>query len=287
MTALVIDGNSLVYRVYYASYKQLELYKSENKTPLNAVKLFLLIILKIVHQKQYDYMLIAFDAKKKTNRHDTYKEYKGERKPMPEDLVVQLPIINKIMDQLKINYTKIDGFEADDIIGSYAKIMNEQKINVEIFSSDKDMLQLVNDLTVVTLFKTGISDTVTVNPQNFGEIFHGLTPKNVTDFKGISGDASDNLNGVKGIGPKTAAELILKYGSLEGIYEHIDELSESQKAKFIASKEHAVMCKALSTINCDVLDSINWETYRFQPIDKNVLMTIIQTYHFHGFDKYL
>jgi DNA polymerase-1 len=283
--SLVIDGNSLVYRCYYASYKQLEYYKQVNKTPLNAVKLFLLIIVKIINSKNYQYLLIAFDHSKKTLRHTEFAAYKEGRKPMPEDLVVQLPLINQALDLLGVKYLSQEGYEADDIIGSYAKLMNDHNIAVDIYSTDKDMLQLVNELTSVKMFKTGVSETIDVNINNFHEVFFGLTPAQVCDFKGISGDSSDNLSGVKGIGPKTARELIKKYHSLEGIYENINLLSKNHQDKFNASKAHAFMCKNLSIIDVNMVKIANIDEFK-NNYSLVGLRAIIDQYHFQGFEKY-
>jgi DNA polymerase-1 len=269
--AIVIDGNSLIYRSYYATLNQLAYYEKHNLPPHNALKLTMLIILKLLTQEQYDYALVAFDHGKKTLRHDTYAEYKAGRKPMPEHLVYQLPLIKQAIEIIGIKQISLEGIEADDIIGWFSGVMNKNNIQVEIFSSDKDLLQLVNERTNVNLFKTGISDIHKVTITNFGEMFHGLSPNQVTDFKGISGDSSDNLSGVSGIGPKTASELIKKFGSLENIYNNLDQLSESQKIKFINNKDNAIMCKQLSTIQSDININLTIDNFIKKPIDKNIL----------------
>jgi DNA polymerase-1 len=206
--ALVIDGNSMVYRMFYASLNQLEYYKARNLQPANAIKLFLLVLLKILTQTKYDYALVAFDHQKKTLRHNEFAEYKAGRKPMPEDLFVQLPVLKELIEDLGVHVLSMEGIEADDIIGSYAKKNNKNGVEVDIFSSDKDMLQLVNELTVVNLMKTGISDIRKVSLETFKDNFFGLTPEQVNDFKGIAGDSSDNLMGVKGIGEVSAVNLL-------------------------------------------------------------------------------
>ncbi|MDR0826164.1 MAG: 5'-3' exonuclease [Mycoplasmataceae bacterium] len=285
--ALVIDGNSLIYRAFYATGNQLEYYKAHGYEPVNALKLVLMIVLKMLRQEHYDYVLMALDHQKKTLRHDTFAEYKAGRKPMPTELVSQLPLIKDAMKIIGVTTLSLEGIEADDIIGGYARLMNNNEIDVEIFSSDKDMLQLVNPHTTVNLFKTGISDTKKITPENFHECFFGIRPDQVVDFKGISGDSSDNLAGVKGIGPKTAAELINKYGSLEKIYESLNELTESQQKKFSDSKESAIMCKKLSTIQLDVINDYKLEHFLKQPMDKIAFKQLIDQHHFNGFDKYL
>jgi DNA polymerase-1 len=287
MKALVIDGNSLIYRMFFASFNQLDYYKKNNLQPVNALKLVLLTLLKILTSTKYEYALVAFDAGKKTLRHDSFEDYKKGRPSMPQELVSQLPLIEDAINALGIQTLKIERIEADDIIGSYCKLMNKDNINVDVYSSDKDMLQLVNELTTVKLFKTGISDTLDVTLENFGEVFYGLTPLQVTDFKGISGDSSDNLCGVKGVGPTTATKLIKKYGSMESIYENIDELVGKTKDKFIEGKEMAFQCKQLSSIDKNLMLDESVFNFINRGIDKTRLTSIINKYHFSGFSKYL
>lgn len=284
--ALVIDGNSLIYRAFYATGNQLAYYKQHNLPPVNALKLVMLIVLKLINQTHYDYVLMALDHEKKTLRHNVFAEYKAGRKPMPEDLYTQLPLIREAINIMGINTLSLPGIEADDIIGSYAKLMNSNEIEVEIYSSDKDLLQLVNERTVVNLFKTGISDIHKITKENFAEAFFGLQPHQVCDFKGISGDSSDNLAGVKGIGPKAAQELITKYGSLENIYNSLHELTVSQQEKFKNAKDVAIMCKQLSTIQLDVLPNYSINTFIKKPVDQKKFNDLVNRYHFKGFEKY-
>ncbi|MDR2369505.1 MAG: 5'-3' exonuclease [Mycoplasmataceae bacterium] len=284
--ALVIDGNSLIYRAFYATSNQLAYYKAHNLIPVNALKLVMLIVLKLINQTQYDYVLMALDHGKKTVRHEVFAEYKAGRKPMPDDLLVQLPLIREAMEVMGISTLSLPEIEADDIIGSYTQLMNHHGIAVEIYTSDKDLLQLVNAQTTVNLFRTGISDIHRITIDNFAACFFGLQPQQVCDFKGISGDSSDNLVGVKGIGPKTAADLINKYGSLEGIYQAIEQLSPAQQIKFNNAKTSAIMCKQLSTIQVDVLPNYSIDTFFKKPVDQKKFHELIHRYKFSGFDKY-
>jgi DNA polymerase-1 len=285
--ALVIDGNSLIYRAYYATLNQLAYYKQNNLQPVNALKLVSLIVLKILQSENFDYVLMALDHQKKTLRHDVYVDYKANRKPTPEELASQLPLIKETMPILGVNILSIPGIEADDIIGTFSKLMNQNDVEVCIYSSDKDMLQLINNKTFVKLFKTGISETCLVNAENFHQHFFGLKPEQVIDFKGISGDSSDNLKGVSGIGPKTAVTLITQYGSLEKIYENIHLLNINQQKKFIDSKETAVLCKKLSTIETNIEINNDLNAYLRHPINKALFKEFIDKYHFHSLEKYL
>ncbi|MDR2461732.1 MAG: 5'-3' exonuclease [Mycoplasmataceae bacterium] len=283
--ALVIDGNSLMYRCFYASYKQLVIQKEKNFLPTNALKLFLMILLKLIKNNNYDYALVAFDHGKKTFRHDEFSEYKANRKPMPEELVSQIPLIKEAIDIVGCTNLSIETIEADDIIGSFCKLANKENIFVDIYTSDNDMLQLVNVLTSVNLFKTGISNIIKVDVENFSNYYHDLKPEQVCDFKGISGDSSDCLYGVKGIGEKQASILLKKYQTLENIYENLDELNETQKKKFSESKKSAFDCKKLAKIKCDVLNEYNINDFTKKEIDKNKLQEFISKYHFINFEK--
>ncbi|MDR2636634.1 MAG: 5'-3' exonuclease [Mycoplasmataceae bacterium] len=287
MKAIVIDGNSLVYRMFYASYNQLEYYKKNNFQPANALKLVLLVVLKLINNTKYDFSLVAFDSGKKTLRHDMFSDYKKNRPMMPEELASQMPLIEEAIETLGIRAFKIDRIEADDIIGSFSKIMNNDNVEVDIYSSDKDMLQLVNNLTTVNLFKTGISDILSINEQNITQHYHGLTPKQVIDFKAISGDASDNIPGIKGIGPTTASKLIVQYGSIESIYSHIEEITGTLKEKLILNKDIAFLSKQIATIDTNILNDDSIYNFVNKGIDKEKLNKIITRHHFTGFDKYI
>lgn len=278
--AIIIDGNSLIYRSFYATLNQLEYYKQHNFPPANAIKLVTLTVLKLLNEQQYDYALFALDHHKKTFRTEEFADYKAGRKPMPDDLVVQLPEISRAVNALGIKTMSIPNIEADDIIGSYCRLMNQNDVHVTVFTSDKDMLQLVNEKTNVSLFKTGISERDTFTHLNFSDKFFGLKPNQIPDYKGIAGDSSDNLCGVKGIGPKTAINLLIKYGSFDEIYNHLEELNEGQKNKFSQSKDHAKLCKTLATIRLDVLDKNSINEFIKESINKNEMNKIIEKYHF-------
>jgi DNA polymerase-1 len=283
MRCAIIDGNALLYRCYYATLNQLAYYQQNNLQPLNALKLFLLLICQI-NQKKYDYMLIAFDHKDKTKRHQEFNEYKAKRKSMPQELVSQIPLILDALDRIKIQYCSISGYEADDIIGSYAKFFAKHDTQVDIYTSDKDMFQLVETNIRIIYFKTGLSVTIEIDHNNFDKHFFGLKPMQVIDFKAISGDASDNLPGVKGVGPKTTVNLLKKYNDLETIYSHIDELGEREKEKFIRDEKSAIQCKKLATIITDI--QCRQIDVFINKLNINNLKTVIQQYRFNGFEKY-
>ncbi len=230
-------------------------YQQHNLTPTNAVNLFTKAVLTLLKRDQYDYVFVAFDHAKHTFRSDMLDQYKANRKPMPNELLVQLPIVNNFLDVMGIKHQSQEGFEADDLIGSYCKLMNDNQVQVDVFSSDKDMLQLVNELTSVNLFKVGVSETVRYEPSNFANLYFGLKPSQVVDYKAIVGDGSDNFPGIKGLGPKTAAELLKKFGSFANIYQNLSQLPASQAQKFIDNKAKGELCYNIATIKKDLFTS--------------------------------
>lgn len=285
-TAVILDGNSLMYRMFYATIKLSEYAVDNNMIPVNAVKLMLETCLKI-RQSNYDYCLVAFDHGKKTFRHDILSDYKQGRKEMPKELLSQIPLIKESLQLIGFNTLSIEGIEADDIIGSFTKIMNDQKIHVDIYSSDKDMLQLVSDLSHVHLIKTGLSNITIYTMKNFSYLTSGLSPMQIPDYKGIVGDKSDNLNGIKGVGDKTGINLIIKYKTLEAIYDNLNELSTNLKLKFESNKDMAFICKSIATINKTVLDNKLIDDFLLGNIQIQAIKKFLEKYKINGLNKYL
>ena len=240
--AIAIDGNSLLYRCFYATFKQLPYYAQHNIQPTNALNLFVYSILKLLTSNKYDL-------------------YKDGRKPMPKELVVQLPEIKMSPELMGVLGMSLENYEADDLIGSFAKLMNKNNVSVEIYSSDRDMLQLVNELNEIKLIKTGVSVFDNINIDNFKTKFFELTPNQVVDYKGIAGDSSDHLKGIAGIGPKTAASLLKQYGSLEGIYDHINELPAKIQTKMNDYKQQAFDCKEIEKNYKDLFNENELDMY--------------------------
>lgn len=283
--AIVIDGNSLVYRMFYATFSLAEYSIKHNQQPVNALKLMIDTIFRLL-KNNYSYCLIAFDFGKKTLRHDVYEEYKSGRKKMPDALVSQIPLIKEAMEYFGLNVMSMEGIEADDLIGSFSKLMSNNQISVDIYSSDKDMLQLVNEHVNVNLLKTGISDIVIHTLSNFSNLNYGLLPTQIVDFKGIVGDSSDNLPGVKGVGLKTCIKLLEKYQNLENIYENLNDLTEVNKNKFLNSRENAFLCKQLATIDCTIFNGKSINDFEFKTPNFNLLKAMIKKYHINGLDKH-
>ena len=277
--AFAIDGNCFMYRCFYGTLNQLAYYEKNNLQPLNAFNLFVQQVLRMINNGEYEYGVIAFDLSKHTFRTDKYEKYKAGRNPMPDPMRSQLPLIKDAVDHLGIYRGERENYEADDVIGSFSRIMNLNNIPVDIYTSDRDMLQLVTPLTTVRMLKNGgIFDDFTY--ENFSQKFMGLTPEQITDYKGIAGDSSDNLPGVVGIGPKTAAALLKEFKHLENIYDNIDKLSSAkQKEKFINCKQQAIDCKELATIFCNLFEEVDANMFIIKPIDKEYLIEVAKKHN--------
>lgn len=257
---LLIDGNSMLFRAYYATIYGQSMSTSEG-IPTNAIYGFALMLSKALKTIEPDYIMVAFDHGKDTYRHKEYPRYKGTRSETPEDLITQFPIIREYIDALHIVRHEQEGLEADDIIGSLAK-QNEQ-YDVNILTSDKDLLQLVDDNIKVWLMHKGISDIVLMDPKAVYERFQ-LEPKQIVDMKALAGDPSDNIPGVRKIGDKTAIKLLNQYQSVENLYEHIDEQKGKLKENLIMDKDNAFLSKRLATIITDATTGINIEDCKYQ-----------------------
>lgn len=238
---VLIDGNSLINRAFYATPPL----SAKDGTPTNAVYAFVNMLVRIIGDIKPQYILVAFDRKEPTFRHEMYADYKGTRKPMPEDLRPQIDLMKKVLDTMGISRYEQAGIEADDIIGSMAK---RYKGDTIIITGDKDSFQLVDETTSVYFTRRGITETEIYSNENFKEKT-GIEPIQIIDLKSMMGDSSDNIPGIAGVGEKTALSLVEKYGSLENLYSHIDELSGKLKEKVENSKDIAYLSKTLATIN--------------------------------------
>ncbi len=246
---VLVDGNNLLFRSYYATAYSGNLMRNSKGFPTNGLYGLVNMLNKIIKEENPKYMLVAFD-KGKTFRHDKYKEYKDGRIKTPEDLLMQFKVAKELVPLMGIKCFEIDNYEADDIIGTYSKIIsNDDKYEGLIISSDKDLLQLINFNINVKLLKS--KDYIMMDENTFKETY-GIDPIKMIDLKGLMGDSSDNIPGVKGIGEKTALKLLQKYDSVEGIYENIEDITGSTKQKLIDGKESAYMSKDIATIYKDV-----------------------------------
>ncbi len=244
MELILIDGNSLINRAFYAT----PILTAPDGTPTNAVLSFVNMLFKIEEEHNPKYIIVAFDRKEPTFRHKMYSEYKAGRHATPEELLVQIPLLKRVLDAMGVCHYEKAGFEADDIIGSLAKKYN---YSTAIYTGDKDSFQLVDDTTSVYFTKRGTTDIDVYNKENFKEKTE-IEPMQIIDLKALMGDSSDNIKGVAGVGEKTAKNLITTYGSVESVYEHIEEIKGKLQEKLIDGKDSAMLSKTLATINTNM-----------------------------------
>ncbi len=260
---LIIDGNSILNRAYYG----IRMLNAPDGTPTNGVYGFLNILFKTLDELKPDGVCVAFDVKEKTFRHKMYDKYKAQRKPAPEDFLVQLPVIKEVLGAMNIACLEKAGYEADDIIGTIARICDENNTECFILTGDKDDLQLASDKVKISLVitKMGATQTTVYDDKGVFEKY-GVTPKEFIDVKGLMGDSSDNIPGVAGIGEKTAFSLISKYKSIESIYENIEniDVTNSVREKLVKGKEDAFMSKTLATIDRNVPDTYDINSYEIK-----------------------
>ena len=257
---LILDSNSLLNRAFYAIPP---LTNSEG-IHTNAVYGFTNMLFKMKEEIKPDYIVAAFDRKAPTFRHKEYEDYKAGRKKMPPELAEQFPLIKEVLNLLAINIYEIDGFEADDIIGTLAKFAESNGIEVFIVTGDRDALQLASDNIKVVITKKGVTETAVYNKEAFEAEF-GVTPTQYIDVKGLMGDKSDNIPGVPGVGEKTAFKLISTYGSMEGVLSHIDEISGKKlKENLETYSEQAIFSKKLATIMTEVPIEFDLEDIKSQ-----------------------
>jgi len=247
---MAIDGNSIVNRAFYG----IRPLTASDGTPTNAVYGFVSILQKLIKDENPDALCVAFDLPAPTFRHEQFDDYKAHRKPMPEDLAVQMPILKDVLDAMNIPRYELAGWEADDLLGTFAKLCEADNCECIIVTGDKDSLQLVTDLTRVKHIKTrgGKTETIDYTPTAFTEEY-GFEPKKMIDLKALMGDSSDNIPGVPGVGEKTASTLIQKYGSLDDIYSDLDalDIKDSVRTKLLNGHESAKLSYVLATICVD------------------------------------
>lgn len=275
----MIDGNSIAYRAFFA----LPLLNNEKGVYTNAVYGFTMMLLKIIEEEKPTHMLVAFDAGKTTFRHKTFSEYKGGRQKTPAELSEQFPLIRELLDAYQIKRYEIENYEADDIIGTLAKQVNEQENwEVKIFSGDKDLLQLVSPKVTVALTRKGISN-VEIYDENLVFEKYGITPKQIIDMKGLMGDPSDNIPGVPGIGEKTAIKLLKEFASVENILEAVEAVSGKKlKENLIENQEKALMSKELATICCDAPITVAIEELLFGKFEEQKVINLFKELDFQS-----
>lgn len=274
---VLVDGNNLLFRSYYATAYSGNIMRNKEGFPTNGLYGFVNMMNKIIAEEKPNYIMVAFDIGK-TFRHEKYEQYKGGRKETPDELKMQFPVAKKILTAMGIKYLECEGYEADDIIGTVSLWCDKDpKYEALIVSSDKDLLQLISDETTVKLLK--MKDHVMMTKDKFREIY-GFEPSKMIDLKALMGDASDNIPGVKGIGEKSAIKLLCTYGSLDEIYKNIDQIKGATHVKLVDGEEDAYYSKELVTIYREVPLNISIDdlSYRGEKTDE-----LIDIYNDLGF----
>lgn len=281
MKLYIIDGNSLLFRAYYATSFKGDIMRTKNGFPTNALFGFSNMINKLVSSlKDDDRIMVAFDTGKKTFRHQQLEAYKAQRKPIDEDLKVQIPLARDYLKAMGIFYYELEGYEGDDIAGSVAvQLGSKNKIETHIYTSDKDYLQLIDEHISIEMIKKGLSDIETYTPSTLKEKM-GLTPCQIKDFKGLMGDPSDNLPGIPGIGEKSAVKLIQQYGSLEEIILGMKDQTSKQAEKILANQEMGKLCKEMATIITSINLPFTLSDLRYEGYDYNELSSFFTKYEF-------
>ena len=282
--AILIDGNNLLFRSYYATAYNGNLMKNSKGFPTNALFGFVNMLNKIINEEKPEYIMVAFDTGHNF-RKDLCDTYKDGRIETPNELKIQFPEAKKICTLLGIKYIECDNYEADDIIGTFARMADEDKnYNATIISSDKDLLQLISDEVDVKLLKQ--KDYILMNEQTFFE-HYGIKPIRMIDLKALMGDPSDNIPGVKGIGEKTALSLLVKYDTLDNLYNHLDELTPKTKEKLLNDKESAFFSYKLATIYKTIDFDYTFESIKYNKPDITGLIEKYKELEFNSFLKNL
>lgn len=279
---ILVDGNNLLFRSYFATAYTGNTMRNSKGFPTNGLYGLVNMLNKIIREEKPEYMLVAFD-KGKTFRHEKYLDYKGGRNETPDDLKRQFSVAKKLVPLMGIKCFEIDNYEADDIIGTYSKMaLIDPEFETTIVSSDKDLLQLINEETEVKLLKQ--KDYIRMNEETFIDTY-GIKPIRMIDLKGLMGDASDNIPGVKGIGEKTALKLLQEYDSLENVYDNIDNIKGATKQKLIDGKKSAFMSKDIATIYNEVPVTYSLEELKYDGPDVNGLREMYSDLEFYSFLK--
>ena len=272
---LVIDGSSLMYRAYYA----LPMLTTSEGLHTNALYGFTMMLIKLIEEEKPDYIAIAFDKKAPTFRHKEYQDYKATRQAMPEELAEQVDLLKEIIDGFNIKTLELEGYEADDIIGTISKLAEEKGMEVLVVTGDRDALQLVSDKVKIKISKKGITQMEEFDEKAVLERYE-ITPQQFIDLKGLMGDKSDNIPGIPNIGEKTAIKLLKEFGSVENLLQNLSQLKGKIKENIENNKELAVMSKRLAAIKRDIPVEIDFQEYRVKDFNEEKLLELFNKLEF-------
>ena len=274
---LLIDGSSLIFRAFYA----IRNLTTKDGVFVNGVYGFLNMYYKALELINPTHIFVAFDKGSKTFRHNEFADYKGTRDNAPNEITYQFGILKDLLSSMNVNYLELDEYEADDIIGTIAKLAQKEGFEVDIFTGDRDYLQLVDDNILVYLTKKGISEIKLMNTESILEEYD-LSPRQLIDVKALQGDSSDNIPGVKGVGEKTALKLIQEYGNLENLYENIDNLKGKLKENLVNEKDKAYLSRYLGEIFLRVPIERNIEDFKIKDVNYNEYLKKLEKLEFNS-----
>jgi len=280
---LLIDGNSVSFRAFFAMHNVLDKFVSGDGIHTNAVYAFNNMLEIILKDEKPTHALVAFDAGKTTFRTEMFSDYKGTRAKTPPELMEQLPIIQELLNLRGIKTYDLKNYEADDIIGTMSKKAEEDNMDVTVITGDRDLTQLTTDKVTVKVNVKGVTETEAYTPEHVKEKL-GITPSQIIDMKGLMGDNSDHYPGVEKVGEKTAIKLLTEYDSMENLYEHVDEMKKSKlKEHLINDKDQAFLSKKLATINCEAPVELELGKLEYQGDNQEQLIKFYQRLGFNSF----
>ena len=284
---VIVDGNSLLFRAYYATSFTGTIMRRKDGFPTNAIFGFTNMMNKIISTlKDGDLLFVSFDTGQKTFRHKEMETYKAQRKPIDEDLKLQLPVARDLLKAMGVFYYELEGYEGDDLAGTVAKIGSNANLEVDVYTSDKDYLQLINNNISIYMITKGIKETKIMNKESlFNEM--GLTPDQIRDYKGLMGDPSDNIKGIPGVGEKTAIKLLQQYSSLEGIIEAMKNEKSKLAQKILDNQDLGKFCKHIATIDTEVPLPFTLEDLEYSGYDFNELSSFYTKQEFYSLLKKL
>ncbi|MEG0549824.1 MAG: DNA polymerase I [Vagococcus sp.] len=280
---LLVDGNSIAFRGFFALYQSLERFKNNSGLHTNALYAVNNMLENVLEKEKPTHVLVAFDAGKTTFRHGFYEDYKAGRAKTPSEFKEQMPYLRDLIEGLGMKHYELENYEADDIIGTLATRADKEKFDVVVLSGDKDLTQLASDNVRVDVTVKGVSEIESYTPDHIMEKY-GLTPNQIIDMKGLAGDQSDNIPGVTKIGEKTAIKLLKEFGTVEGVYENVEDMKKSKmKENLINEKDVALMSKRLATINVDTPIEVSVDDLAFNGKDLDKLIPFYKEMDFNSF----
>ncbi|MBT3319756.1 MAG: DNA polymerase I [Clostridia bacterium] len=281
-TLMVVDGNSLMYRAFFA----MPPLTNKHSEPVGAIYGFFSMLISALDSLAPESLAIAFDMKGKTFRHDIYEQYKGTRKPMPDELIPQFPVLKKALNGMGIKTLQSAGYEADDILGAMSLLAAGNDMTSVLVTGDKDIYQLVSDSCSVLMTRKGVSESLYVDESKLDELY-SLSPSQIVDLKGFMGDSSDNIPGVPGVGEKTALKLLHEYKDMDGVYAHIDEQKGKLREKLADNKDLAYLSRELATIDSNVPLDVTLEDIAFSGLIEENTKPVLEDLGFSSLVKRL